>query len=127
MGLQTMPLGKYKGQPLSTIPLDYIEWMLKQDWVRSYLRKSLDAEAQRRLVSGKHQNNIHEPPEPMQRWVAPALPKKDLPEPCRLVQECRFCEEDFVPGPNHVGFIDVCLRCGTSDVPWHDETKKASA
>ena len=37
--------------------------------------------------------------------------EKNLPEPHRKVQTCRECEHEFVPAPNHVGFINVCPEC----------------
>src|SRR5580693_10377916 len=33
------------------------------------------------------------------------LPKKDLPEPRERAQICRECKRQFVPGPNHAGYV----------------------
>jgi DNA-directed RNA polymerase subunit RPC12/RpoP len=41
----------------------------------------------------------------------PDLPKKDLLEPHRRKQICRECNRQFVPGANHVGYINVCPEC----------------
>ncbi len=43
----------------------------------------------------------------------PDLPKKNLPEPRKKLRTCRKCKDVFDPGPNHVGFIDVCPKCRT--------------
>jgi hypothetical protein len=43
----------------------------------------------------------------------PDLPKQNLPEPWKKLQTCRKCNDEFDPGPNHVGFIDVCPKCRT--------------
>jgi uncharacterized protein (DUF3820 family) len=29
-----MPLGQYKGEPLSEIPVKYLDWLLGQKWLR---------------------------------------------------------------------------------------------
>ncbi|MBU3577297.1 putative quorum-sensing-regulated virulence factor [Polynucleobacter sp. UK-Kesae-W10] len=38
-----MPFGKHKGEPISQVPSDYKQWMLRQDNVSEYLRKALEA------------------------------------------------------------------------------------
>ena len=40
---KVMPLGKYKGQPIKTLPSDYVAWFLRQSDVDTYLRKALEA------------------------------------------------------------------------------------
>jgi exodeoxyribonuclease X len=42
---QYMPFGKHKGQALSDVPLDYVQWLLRQDQLDPYLKQAL----QRRL------------------------------------------------------------------------------
>ena len=36
---------------------------------------------------------------------------KELPEPHKNIQTCRKCKQEFVPGHNHVGFVNVCPEC----------------
>ncbi|BDX21670.1 DNA exonuclease [Polynucleobacter sp. TUM22923] len=38
-----MPFGKHKGEPISQVPKDYKQWMLRQDNVNAFLRKALEA------------------------------------------------------------------------------------
>ena len=38
-----MPFGKHKGEPISQVPADYKQWMLRQDNVSEFLRKALEA------------------------------------------------------------------------------------
>jgi exodeoxyribonuclease X len=38
-----MPFGKHKGEPISQVPTDYKQWMLRQDNVSEFLRKALEA------------------------------------------------------------------------------------
>lgn len=40
---KVMPYGKHKGEPISQMPTDYKQWMLRQDNVSEYLRKALEA------------------------------------------------------------------------------------
>jgi exodeoxyribonuclease X len=37
--------GKHKGTPIKDAPLDYIEWMLRQDNIDPYLREALEESA----------------------------------------------------------------------------------
>jgi exodeoxyribonuclease X len=37
--------GKHKGTPIKDAPLDYIEWMLRQDDIDPYLRTALEKRA----------------------------------------------------------------------------------
>lgn len=39
---QFMPFGKHKGQPLTEIPIDYLQWLLRQDNIDPYLREALE-------------------------------------------------------------------------------------
>lgn len=36
-----LPFGKYKGQRINEIPIDYLKWLLKQDWLKYDLRKRI--------------------------------------------------------------------------------------
>ena len=38
-----MPFGKYKGQPLSDCPTDYLDWLLGQDWLRRELAEAIES------------------------------------------------------------------------------------
>ena len=38
-----MPFGKHKGEPISQVPTDYKQWMLRQDNVSEILSKALEA------------------------------------------------------------------------------------
>ncbi len=39
---QFMPFGKYKGLPLGQVPIDYIQWLLRQQDIDPYLREALE-------------------------------------------------------------------------------------
>jgi exodeoxyribonuclease X len=41
--ITTMPFGKHKGKPLSMVPDDYVNWLLKQDNVDPSLRAAFRA------------------------------------------------------------------------------------
>lgn len=43
-----MPFGKHRGQPISTLPLDYMGWLLLQENIDPYLIDAISAEAARR-------------------------------------------------------------------------------
>ncbi len=40
--IEVMPLGKYKGELLLNVPVDYLQWMLKQDWVKPDLYAAIE-------------------------------------------------------------------------------------
>lgn len=40
---KVMPLGKYKGLPIKSLPSDYVAWFLRQSDVDPYLRQALEA------------------------------------------------------------------------------------
>lgn len=42
-----MPFGKYKGEDVCDLPIDYIKWLEEQDWVRDELRKELQHEIEK--------------------------------------------------------------------------------
>ena len=43
------------------------------------------------------------------------------PSPHKRSQTCRKCDQEFTPGPDHVGFINICVSCfGTVD-PTHKQ------
>lgn len=39
---QFMPFGKYKGTPLAQVPIDYVQWLLRQNDIDPYLRQALE-------------------------------------------------------------------------------------
>ncbi|OUY06010.1 putative quorum-sensing-regulated virulence factor [Acinetobacter populi] len=39
---QFMPFGKYKGTPLTQVPIDYVQWLLRQNDIDPYLRQALE-------------------------------------------------------------------------------------
>jgi hypothetical protein len=43
-----MPFGRYRGQPLSALPSDYLQWLLTLDDLREPLRSSIRDEVARR-------------------------------------------------------------------------------
>jgi hypothetical protein len=45
-----MPFGKYKGQPLTALPDDYLEWLRTRE-LRDPLKQELEAEWQSRTVA----------------------------------------------------------------------------
>lgn len=36
-----LPFGKYKGQRINETPIDYLRWLLKQDWLKYDLKKRI--------------------------------------------------------------------------------------
>ena len=44
----TMPFGKYRGQPLSEIPADYLRWVEPKEFVRPQLREVIKKELAQR-------------------------------------------------------------------------------
>jgi uncharacterized protein (DUF3820 family) len=46
-----IPFGKYRGTPIDELPLQYIEWLIDQDFLRQPLRSALEAEFERRRYS----------------------------------------------------------------------------
>jgi hypothetical protein len=47
----TMPFGKYRGTFISKLPLEYLDWLLDQDFVGEPLRSTLQREFDRRISS----------------------------------------------------------------------------
>jgi Putative quorum-sensing-regulated virulence factor len=43
-----MPFGKYKGSRLEDVPLEYISWLIDQDFLRDPLRSAVEEEYDRR-------------------------------------------------------------------------------
>jgi len=43
-----LPFGKYKGQKLSTVPIEYMRWLMAQSWLSEYSRFELMDELGRR-------------------------------------------------------------------------------
>jgi uncharacterized protein (DUF3820 family) len=39
---EVMPFGKHKGKPFHEIPNNYFWYLLKQDWLKPFLRRSID-------------------------------------------------------------------------------------
>jgi hypothetical protein len=46
-----MPFGKHRGTPIDRLPLEYIDWLIDQDFLREPLRSTLEAEFERRAYS----------------------------------------------------------------------------
>ena len=42
--ISVMPFGKHKGKPFKEIPIDYIDWVLKNVELKDNLRKALELE-----------------------------------------------------------------------------------
>lgn len=43
-----LTFGKYKGEDLLDVPLDYIKWLEEQNWIQDDLRKECQFEIKRR-------------------------------------------------------------------------------
>jgi len=59
------------------------------------------------------QNLPDQPPNEERYNRFPDPPGKNLPEPRKKVQTCRYCKDEFDPGPTPVGYINVCPKCWT--------------
>lgn len=44
-----IPFGKYKGQDFDDIPIDYIQWLEEQNWLKDELRQECQFQLDRRL------------------------------------------------------------------------------
>jgi hypothetical protein len=56
--MATMPFGKHKGEPLSEIPDDYLEWLLSGEiTLRPWLREAITTERIRRILNGRGSSN----------------------------------------------------------------------
>lgn len=67
---QVMPFGKYKGKSLDQIPLDYVQWLLREGNIDSYLREALEREKAKQEEQAMQQ-------QPARLPVQPVQPKKD--------------------------------------------------
>jgi uncharacterized protein (DUF3820 family) len=38
-----LPFGKHKGEHLSEVPVEYLDWLIGQDWLRPALKKQIEA------------------------------------------------------------------------------------
>ena len=38
-----MPFGKYEGRAISECPVDYLDWLIGQDWLGNDLREEVEA------------------------------------------------------------------------------------
>ena len=54
----TMPFGKYRVCFISELPLEYLDWLLDQEFVREPLRSILEREFEKRLHSQEPNNAI---------------------------------------------------------------------
>jgi hypothetical protein len=54
----TMPFGKYRGCFISELPLEYLDWLLDQEFIRNPLRSTLEREFEKRLHSQEPNNAI---------------------------------------------------------------------
>jgi len=37
-----MPFGKYKGKAISECPIDYLDWLIGQDWLDASLKEEIE-------------------------------------------------------------------------------------
>lgn len=47
-----MPFGKYKGEPLKKLPVDYLKWLLKNGEMKPELRKDIEVTIKKREIYG---------------------------------------------------------------------------
>jgi hypothetical protein len=64
MTTTTLPFGRHKGQPLPSVPMDYLRWLAENAKLSSGLRTAVVAELQSRGVQAKEQT----PPPPPRCW-----------------------------------------------------------
>jgi hypothetical protein len=66
-----MPFGKYRGEPLSEIPADYLRWVLREvDALEPWLGEGIRAELQRREQRGRASS-----PPPRRQQAADQAPR----------------------------------------------------
>jgi len=78
--------------------------------------------AERRYAHAVPDPRKKNPPEPYNPYkhvgesgpTFPDPPKENPRKPNKHKQVCRGCNRWFVPGPNHVGYINVCPECWIS-------------
>lgn len=51
-----MPFGKYKGEPVEDLPIDYIEWCLENVNLRPELQKEMEAQVGAKRGEGIDRN-----------------------------------------------------------------------
>ena len=39
---RTMPFGKYKGDAISECPIDYLDWLIGQEWLNEDLKEEIE-------------------------------------------------------------------------------------
>jgi len=60
----TMPFGKWRGYPLSAVPLDYLYWLYEEPWVKPALRRAVRDQLSGYSSSGSGYERQSEPPSP---------------------------------------------------------------
>lgn len=56
-----MPFGKYKGMNILDVPLDYLQWIEQQSWLKDDLRKEINFEIERRVGSRPGMGKVIKP------------------------------------------------------------------
>ena len=57
-----MTFGKYKGSDILDVPLDYLQWLEQQDWIRPEQRKEINFEIERRTGNITSLGKVVRPP-----------------------------------------------------------------
>jgi hypothetical protein len=68
-----MPFGKHRGMLIEDLPLEYLEWLVDQDFVREPLNSKLRAEYERRAYSQENHRGACINPSIVDELVAAGL------------------------------------------------------
>jgi len=104
--MDTMPFGKHKGKLLADLDIDYICWLLDQDFISGPLRIALDREREERQPRPQLvQKGTPAPPPALEQYFRAIILKgfqacreiaKDQPEKLKNLQAAREKLEEFV-------------------------------
>jgi uncharacterized protein (DUF3820 family) len=94
MYAHSLPFGKHRGQPLATVPSDYLQWLMRTCRLSSGLRAAVSAELARRGLE------------------SPPVPKSPAPPACRDCGAVGIVARWQEDSRGERRIRGACLRCG---------------